>query len=51
MQNVSPRLSETPGVIRSPAPLRGQHSVALLKELGFSATEIENLKTKGVVEG
>ncbi len=51
MQNVSPRLSETPGVIRTPAPLRGQHSVALLEELGYGLAEIENLKEKGVVEG
>jgi crotonobetainyl-CoA:carnitine CoA-transferase CaiB-like acyl-CoA transferase len=51
MQNVSPRLSGTPGVIRTPAPERGQHSAALLDELGYGAAEIETLKEKGVVEG
>ncbi|MEQ8507002.1 MAG: CoA transferase [Rhodospirillales bacterium] len=51
MQNVSPRLSDTPGVIRTPAPARGEHSVALLRELGLDADEIEDLKEKGVVEG
>lgn len=51
MQNVSPRLSDTPGTIRTPAPARGEHSVALLRELGLDADEIEDLKEKGVVEG
>ncbi len=51
MQNVSPRLSGTPGTIRTPAPKRGEHSRALLEELGYGADDIEQLKEKGVVEG
>ena len=38
-------------LIRTPAPARGEHSVALLRELGLDADEIEDLKEKGVVEG
>ena len=51
MHNVGPRLSETPGALRMRAPKRGEHSTALLEELGLSADEIEDLKEKGVVEG
>jgi formyl-CoA transferase len=51
MHNIPVRLSETPGSIRTPAPSRGEHSGALLKELGFAAEDIEDLKKKGVVEG
>ena len=51
MQNVSPRLSGTPGTIRTPAPKRGEHSRAVLEELGYGADDIEQLKEKGVVEG
>lgn len=51
MQNVSPRLSKTPGTIRTPAPARGEHSAALLEDLGFCPDDIEDLKKEGVVEG
>ncbi len=37
------KLSDTPGAIRRPAPLLGQHSEEILRESGFSASEIEAL--------
>jgi len=43
-------LSETPGTVRSPAPLLGQHTKSYLKEdLGYSDGEIEALLSGGIV--
>ena len=43
------RASVTPGTIRRPAPLLGQHTAEILGELGLPATEIERLAGAGVV--
>jgi len=40
MHHVVPRLSGTPGSIRSPAPKLGQHNEELLKELGLNYKEL-----------
>ncbi|MCE5262551.1 MAG: CoA transferase [Deltaproteobacteria bacterium] len=43
-------LSETPGVVESPAPLLGQHSAEVLREvLGYTSERIEALKADGVI--
>ncbi|MEM0452414.1 MAG: CaiB/BaiF CoA-transferase family protein [Nitrososphaerota archaeon] len=44
------KLSLTPGKIRRPPPLKGQHTDEILREIGFSREEIEDFKKKGVVE-
>lgn len=41
------QFSETPGAIGCPAPVLGQDSVDVLKQLGFSATEITDAITNG----
>lgn len=43
------KLSETPGDIRRPAPLLGQHTEEILAELGFSSEEVSHLRGAGVV--
>jgi CoA:oxalate CoA-transferase len=44
------RLSETPGEVRSPAPLLGEHSAEVLKQiLGYTPERIESLKREGVI--
>ena len=44
------KMSETPGVIKTAAPLLGQHTEELLvRVLGYSQKDVQNLKTKGVI--
>jgi formyl-CoA transferase len=51
MQNVFPKLSETPGAVRSPAPdTVGQHNHEVLGGLlGLSAAELTELKHDGIL--
>ena len=51
MHHVVPRLSGTPGSIRTPAPKLGQHNEEILKSLGLRDPEIKSLKEKGIVAG
>jgi crotonobetainyl-CoA:carnitine CoA-transferase CaiB-like acyl-CoA transferase len=41
------KLSETPGEIRSVAPLQGQHTDEILSDLGFTSEDIAKLKEAG----
>ena len=51
MQNVVPRLSETPSAIRTPAPSKvGQHNADIYEGLlGLTPKEIEELKAAGAI--
>jgi formyl-CoA transferase len=50
MQNVFPKLSDTPGAVRWPGPTLGEHTDAVLGErLGLSEAEIAALRAEGVV--
>jgi formyl-CoA transferase len=50
MQNVAPKLSETPGSIRSPSPGLGQHNDEIYRGLlGLSAERYAELKTAKVI--
>src|SRR5687768_9560410 len=42
-------LSETPGRFRHRAPTLGEHTDAILAELGYSAAEIDTLRSHGVI--
>lgn len=49
MHPVIPRLSGTPGSIRTPAPKLGEHNQAILAEIGVSDADYAALKAQGVV--
>jgi formyl-CoA transferase len=50
MQNVAPKLSETPGSIRSPSPSLGQHNEEVYRGLlGMDAARYESLKSRKVI--
>ena len=50
MQNVAPKLSETPGSIRTPSPGLGQHNEEIyLDLLGIGADRYQHLKSKKVI--
>jgi crotonobetainyl-CoA:carnitine CoA-transferase CaiB-like acyl-CoA transferase len=50
MHNIIPRLSETPGRLRSAAPTLGQHNVEILSSLGRDAAAIAALVAAGVIK-
>ena len=49
MHHVVPRLSGTPGSIRTPAPRLGEHNRLLLAELGISDAAYADLRAEGIV--
>jgi formyl-CoA transferase len=46
---IVPKLSATPGAIRSPAPKLGEHTDEVLQALGFSEKEISSLREEKIV--
>jgi formyl-CoA transferase len=46
---IVPKLSATPGAIRSPAPKLGEHTDEVLRSLAFSTEEIEELRRNRIV--
>ena len=49
LHSVYPRLSETPGAIRSPAPALGEHTGEILELLGRSAEDQRKLREGGII--
>lgn len=50
MQNVAPKLSGTPGAVRSPAPELGQHNEQVYRELlGYSEERVAELQAAGII--
>ena len=50
MHNIIPRLSETPGRFRLPAPSLGQHSRSVLESIGITAADIDKLVRAGAIK-
>jgi crotonobetainyl-CoA:carnitine CoA-transferase CaiB-like acyl-CoA transferase len=49
MHNIIPRLSETPGRLRTPAPALGEHTRSVLESIGCDAARIEALAADDVI--
>jgi formyl-CoA transferase len=50
MQNIAPKLSVTPGRVRSPAPALGEHNAEIYKGLlGYSDGRIAQLQATGII--
>ncbi len=43
------KLSETPGEVHRPPPLLGQHTEAVLRELGYTSEEVDALRREGAI--
>jgi crotonobetainyl-CoA:carnitine CoA-transferase CaiB-like acyl-CoA transferase len=50
MHNIIPRLSDTPGRFRLPAPGLGQHSRSILESVGVDTARIDALAADGVIK-
>ncbi|HLY46686.1 MAG TPA: CoA transferase [Stellaceae bacterium] len=49
MHNIIPRLSETPGRLRLPAPALGEHTAEILGQFGIAPATLEALARDGVI--
>jgi crotonobetainyl-CoA:carnitine CoA-transferase CaiB-like acyl-CoA transferase len=49
MHNIIPRLSETPGRLRAPAPALGRHTEEILGQFGIDRATLEGLAREGVI--
>jgi crotonobetainyl-CoA:carnitine CoA-transferase CaiB-like acyl-CoA transferase len=49
MHNVIPRLSETPGHLRRPAPALGEHTAEILGRLGLDPAALDGLARDGII--
>jgi crotonobetainyl-CoA:carnitine CoA-transferase CaiB-like acyl-CoA transferase len=50
MHNIIPRLSDTPGRLRSAAPSLGQHTRSVLQSIGYDADRLAALAADGVIK-
>ncbi len=50
MHNIIPRLSETPGKLRTAAPSLGQHTRSVLESIGYDAARLAALAAEGVIK-
>ncbi|HEU0216646.1 MAG TPA: CoA transferase [Stellaceae bacterium] len=49
MHNIIPRLGDTPGKLRRPAPAIGEHTAEILGQLGVDQAELDALAREGIV--
>lgn len=47
--NLTAKFSATPGMVESPPPKLGEHTEEILRSIGISPTEVEELRGRGVV--
>jgi alpha-methylacyl-CoA racemase len=47
--NAAPRFSRTPGSVKGPPSTPGEHTVAVLRDLGFTERELASLQANGTI--
>ena len=50
MPGIVPKLSDTPGAVRWSGPRLGEHTCSVLKELGKTEHEVQDLRARGIVQ-
>jgi formyl-CoA transferase len=50
MHNIIPRLSDTPGKLRIPAPNLGQHTRSILESIGYGSDRVAALAASGTIK-
>jgi crotonobetainyl-CoA:carnitine CoA-transferase CaiB-like acyl-CoA transferase len=50
MHNIIPRLSQTPGRLRTQAPTLGQHTRSILESIGYTEDRLAHLSATGVIK-
>jgi crotonobetainyl-CoA:carnitine CoA-transferase CaiB-like acyl-CoA transferase len=50
MHNIIPRLSDTPGRLRSAAPSLGQHTRSVFESIGWDKARIDALAAEGIIK-
>jgi crotonobetainyl-CoA:carnitine CoA-transferase CaiB-like acyl-CoA transferase len=43
-------LTRTPAAVRTAAPEKGEHTEEVLREIGLNASDIQRLRTDGVIQ-
>jgi len=51
MVGIAPKFSLTPGKVRTPPPVPGQHTYEILGALGIALSEISTLEREKVIKG
>jgi crotonobetainyl-CoA:carnitine CoA-transferase CaiB-like acyl-CoA transferase len=49
LQGIVPEFSETPGDVKRPAPMLGEHTEEVLAEVGYTKEQIADFKSRGLV--
>lgn len=49
MVGIGPKLSDTPGSVRTLAPSPGEHTTEVLRQLGLDGDRVDELRSRGVV--
>ena len=49
LQGIVPEFSDTPGKVQRPAPVQGQHTTEVLKEIGYSDGQIADFIARKLV--
>ncbi|NLS05945.1 CoA transferase [Rhizobium sp. P32RR-XVIII] len=50
MPGITPKLSETPGGVRWPGPMLGEHTESVLADMGYDGKDVQHLRRSGVIQ-